>query len=182
MEEIEYRSADLAVETGNAPGMKVKLLSENGASKTYMIVFSKEDEVVSGLTEFAKKYTVKSAHYQGLGSAFSLDLGWFDFERLQYKVMKVGVAEVTSIIGNITLFNGEPVTHTHTTAAVEDGTVKGGHLLKLISGPTIEIVITVLIVKHPNIAKRVPLLFISSYLGITAESLSRIRGNMANER
>lgn len=39
-----------------------------------------------------------------------------------------------------------------------------------------------LISKHPNIAKRVPLLSIASYLGITAESLSRIRGNMANER
>lgn len=36
--------------------------------------------------------------------------------------------------------------------------------------------------KHPNIAKRVPLLSIASYLGITAESLSRIRGNLANER
>ncbi|RZK37028.1 MAG: DNA-binding protein [Pedobacter sp.] len=143
MDEIEYRSTDIAVETGNAPAMKVKLLSENGASKTYMLVFSKGDEVVSGLTEFAKKYDVKSAHYHGIGSAFSLELGWFDFDRLQYMVIPVGIAEVTSILGNITQYNGEPVTHTHATAAVSDGSVKGGHLLKLISGPTIEIVITV---------------------------------------
>lgn len=142
MEEIEYRSADLVVETGKSPGMKVKLLGESGSSRTYMIVFSKGDEIVSGLIEFAKKYDVKSAHYQGIGSAFSLELGWFDFERLQYKVTPVGIAEVTSIIGNITSYNGEPVTHTHLTAAVADGTVKGGHLLKLISGPTIEIVLT----------------------------------------
>jgi len=39
-----------------------------------------------------------------------------------------------------------------------------------------------LISKHPNIAKRVPLLYIASYLGITAESLSRVRGRIANER
>ncbi|RZK37265.1 MAG: Crp/Fnr family transcriptional regulator [Pedobacter sp.] len=39
-----------------------------------------------------------------------------------------------------------------------------------------------LIAKHPNIIKRIPLLSIASYLGVTAESLSRIRGNMANER
>jgi CRP-like cAMP-binding protein len=39
-----------------------------------------------------------------------------------------------------------------------------------------------LIAKHPNIARRVPLLYIASYLGITAESLSRVRGTMANER
>lgn len=142
MDEIEYRSADLVVETGKSPGMKVKLLSENGTSRTYMVIFSKGDEIVSGLTEFAKKYDVKSAHYQGIGSAFSLELGWFDFERLQYMVIPVGTAEVTSIIGNIAWYNTEPVTHTHATAATADGTVKGGHLLKLISGPTIEIVIT----------------------------------------
>lgn len=39
-----------------------------------------------------------------------------------------------------------------------------------------------LIAKQPNIAKRVPLLYIASYLGITAESLSRLRGMMANEK
>lgn len=39
-----------------------------------------------------------------------------------------------------------------------------------------------LIIKQPNIAKRIPLLYIASYLGITAESLSRVRSAMANER
>lgn len=143
MSEFEYRSTDIPIEMGKAPGMKVMLLSENGSSKTYVVVFSKGDEIVSGLTDFAKNYDIKSAHYHGIGSAFSLELGWFDFDRLQYMVIPVGVAEVTSIIGNITQYNGEPVTHTHTTAAIADGSVKGGHLLKLISGPTIEIFVTV---------------------------------------
>jgi CRP-like cAMP-binding protein len=39
-----------------------------------------------------------------------------------------------------------------------------------------------LISQHPNIAKRIPLQYIASYLGITAESLSRVRSKMANER
>lgn len=39
-----------------------------------------------------------------------------------------------------------------------------------------------LIAKQPNVAKRVPLLYIASYLGITAESLSRVRAAMANDR
>ncbi|RZJ91469.1 MAG: Crp/Fnr family transcriptional regulator [Chryseobacterium sp.] len=37
-----------------------------------------------------------------------------------------------------------------------------------------------LIAAQPSIAKRIPLLYIASYLGITAESLSRVRGNIAN--
>ena len=39
-----------------------------------------------------------------------------------------------------------------------------------------------LILQHPYIAKRIPLRLIASYLGITAESLSRVRSTMANER
>lgn len=39
-----------------------------------------------------------------------------------------------------------------------------------------------LISQHPDIVKRIPLRYIASYLGITAESLSRIRNSMANER
>jgi CRP-like cAMP-binding protein len=39
-----------------------------------------------------------------------------------------------------------------------------------------------LIAQHPNIAKRIPLQHIASYLGITAESLSRVRSKKANER
>ncbi|MES2446341.1 MAG: hypothetical protein V4546_04120 [Bacteroidota bacterium] len=37
-----------------------------------------------------------------------------------------------------------------------------------------------LIAAQPSIAKRIPLLYIASYLGITAESLSRVRAIIAN--
>ena len=39
-----------------------------------------------------------------------------------------------------------------------------------------------LILQHPYVAKRIPLRLIASYLGITAESLSRVRNTMANEK
>ncbi|UKT66005.1 PPC domain-containing DNA-binding protein [Pedobacter mucosus] len=138
----EYRSAENTVETGNAPGMKVKLLSEVGGVKTYLILFSQGDEIVSGLTGFAKDCNIKSAHYSGIGSGYSAELGWFDFDRSQYLVNPVGITEVTSLIGNIAWYKGSPVTHTHATVALEDGSVKGGHLLSMIAGPTIEIFLT----------------------------------------
>jgi predicted DNA-binding protein with PD1-like motif len=143
MQHEEYRSTSHQVELGNAPTMKVKLLSNVGDVRTYMVIFSKEDEIVSGLTDFALNYDVKSAHFHGIGSAFSLELGWFDFDRLEYQVIPVGIAEVTSFMGNITWLDETPIVHAHATASLRGGEVKGGHLLALTAGPTFEVVVTV---------------------------------------
>jgi predicted DNA-binding protein with PD1-like motif len=123
--------------------MKVKLLSTVGDVKTYIIILAKGDEAVSGLTEFAQKYNVKSAHYQAIGDALSLEVGWFDYERKQFLVVPIAEAEVTSFTGDIAWYHNKPVAHTHVTASIKDGSVKGGHLLELIVGPTLEIIVTV---------------------------------------
>lgn len=139
----EYRSPAAPVETGKAPGMKVKLLSTAGDIKTYAVIFSKGDEVVSGLTEFAQKYNVKSGHYQGIGDALHVEVGWFDYQRKEFLVIPLDTVEVTSFTGDIAWYNNKPVAHTHMTASLKDGSVKGGHLLKLIIGPTLEVIVTV---------------------------------------
>jgi predicted DNA-binding protein with PD1-like motif len=143
MEKVEYRSAATHAEAGKAPAMKVKLLSAVENVRTYMVSFFKGDEVISGLTGFALEYDVKSAHFQGIGSAFSVELGWFDFDRLEYEVINVGIAEVTSIDGNITWYEDKPVVHAHANASEKGGLVKGGHLLAMYVGPTVEVIVTV---------------------------------------
>jgi predicted DNA-binding protein with PD1-like motif len=139
----EYRSATASPDTGNAPGMKVKLLSTAGDVKTYAVIFSTGDEVVSGLTEFAHTYKVKSGHYQGIGDALHVEAGWFDYHRKEFLVIPLDTVEITSFTGDIAWYNGKPVAHTHVSASLKDGSVKGGHLLKLIVGPTLEVMVTV---------------------------------------
>jgi predicted DNA-binding protein with PD1-like motif len=139
----EYVSPTKPAQTGRSPGVKVKLLSTNGNVKTYAVIFSTGDEVVSGLTEFAQKYDVKSAHYTAIGDAKSAKVGWYDYGRKQFKVIPIGEAEVTSMVGDIAVFNGKPVAHTHLNLATEDGISHGGHLLELLVGPTLEVFVTV---------------------------------------
>lgn len=131
-------------ETGKSPGVKVKLLSTNGETKTYAVIFSSGDEVNSGLTEFAQKYDVKSAHYTAIGDAMSAKIGFYDYDRKMFKEIPINEpCEITSLVGDIAIFDGKPVAHSHVTLAVSDGTVRGGHLLQLVVGPTLEIFITV---------------------------------------
>lgn len=137
----EYADTTKKMEDGKAPGLKVKLLSSVGQTKTYLLIFTKGDEIVAGLTEFVKKNNIKSGHYTGLGDALSAKAGWFDYDKKKFKVIQIGVSEVSSFTGDIAWFKGNPIAHTHFSAAIEDGSVKGGHLLELFCGPTMEIIL-----------------------------------------
>ncbi|AHJ95429.1 PPC domain-containing DNA-binding protein [Hymenobacter swuensis] len=142
----EYVSLTTAkpVPLGKAPNLKVKLLSTSGQTKTYVLVFSKGDEIVSGLTEFAQKNNVKSAHYQAIGDALSARVGVFDYGRKAFKVIPfTEPVEVTSLTGDVAVHDGKPVAHSHINVATFDGLIHGGHLFELICGPTIELILTV---------------------------------------
>ena len=67
-EDEAYLSPSAPVATGKAPGMKVRLLSENGGVKNYAIVLAKGDEVMSGLTDFARQNKVTSASFTAIGA------------------------------------------------------------------------------------------------------------------
>jgi uncharacterized protein len=140
----EYSSPTQPVETGKAPGVKIKLLSTNGQTKTYVLIFAQGDEVRSGLTEFAQKYNVKTAHFSAIGDASSAKFGFFDYDRKMFKVIPITQpSEVSSFNGNIALFDGKQVVHIHATIATEDGSTRGGHLLELVTGPTLEVILIV---------------------------------------
>ncbi|MBO0694877.1 MAG: hypothetical protein J2P56_02135, partial [Verrucomicrobia bacterium] len=67
-EDQAYLSPSASVATGTAPGMKVRLVGENHGVKNYAIVLAKGDEVMSGLTDFAKQYKVTSASFTAIGA------------------------------------------------------------------------------------------------------------------
>ncbi len=140
----EYVSPTKAAQTGRSPGVKVKLLSKNGNLSTYVLVFAKNDEIISGLTEFAQKYNVTAAHFKGLGDAMRAKVGWYEKSNKQFKVIPIDQpAEITSLIGNITMNNGKPVVHAHINLADSNGMVHGGHLLEAFIFPTLEVFVTV---------------------------------------
>ena len=140
----DYVSPTRPAQTGRSPGVRVKLISDSGATRTYIMIFSPGDEIMSGLNEFAQKYNVKSAHFKAIGDAVTAKVGWYDQNKKMFKVISINTpAEITSIIGDIAISNGKPVVHAHINLATEDGIVHGGHLLEAFVGPTVELSMTV---------------------------------------
>jgi predicted DNA-binding protein with PD1-like motif len=122
--------------------MKAKLLSERG-EKTYAVIFDTGDEVVSGLTSFAKEKGLAASHFTAIGAFQDVTLGYFDWQQKDYQKIPVREqVEVLSLVGDIALDpKGEPKVHAHVVLGRSDGTTRGGHLLEARVRPTLEVVL-----------------------------------------
>jgi uncharacterized protein len=140
----EYVAPSEAVPRGKAPKMQVQLLNDGEPTKQYAVIFYQGDEAFSGLLEFAEKYHVTSAHFTAIGAVNGATLGWFDPERKKYKKIPIdGQHEVIGMSGDIALYQGKPVVHTHMMVGTSDGTTRPGHVLAAYVSPTLEVMITV---------------------------------------
>lgn len=140
----EYVSPAEAAPTGKAPNMQVQLLNPGAQTKQYAVIFYQGDEAFSGLLEFAQKYHVTSAHFTAIGAVSGATLAWFDPQRKMYKKIPiVGQHEVIGMSGDIALYQGKPVVHTHMIVGSPDGTTHGGHVLSADVSPTLEVMVTV---------------------------------------
>jgi len=139
-----YVAPEQAVPRGKAPKMQVELLNPGEPAKQYAVIFYQGDEAFSGLLEFAEKYHVTSAHFTAIGALNRATLGWFDPQRKMYKKIPIdGQHEVIGMSGDIALYQGKPVVHTHMVVGSPDGTTRAGHVLDAYVSPTLEVMVTV---------------------------------------
>jgi uncharacterized protein len=121
--------------------MKANLIYDQG-EKTFAIIFDKGDEVISGLTDFAKNNNLGGSHFTAIGAFSNVILGYFDWERKDYKRIPLKEqVEVLSLIGDIALKGNEPKVHAHVVVGKSDGTAHGGHLLEAHVRPTLEVIL-----------------------------------------
>jgi predicted DNA-binding protein with PD1-like motif len=124
--------------------MQVQMLNRGEQTKQYAVIFGKGDEAFSGLLDFAEKYHVTSAHFTAIGALNGATLAWFDPQRKMYKKIPIdGQVEVIGMSGDIGLYQGKPVVHTHMIVGTRDGATRGGHVLEAFVSPTLEVMVTV---------------------------------------
>ena len=122
--------------------MKTKLI-QDGAEKTFALVFDTGEEVVAGLLRFAVDEKLSAAHLAGIGAFERVTLGFFDLGRKDYKKISIEEqVELMSLVGNIALDDkGQPKLHAHVVVGKSDGSAHGGHLMEASVRPTLVVVV-----------------------------------------
>ncbi len=122
--------------------MKSKLI-HNAPQRTFAVVFDKGDDVLENLLAFAKDHRLAAAEFTGLGALSDAVLGYFDWQKKDYKRIAIDEqVEVLSLTGNVAFADGEPKLHPHIVLGKSDGTAHGGHLLEAHVRPTLEVIVT----------------------------------------
>ncbi len=97
-------------------------------SRAY-ITLAKGDNINKTFESFAEVKGIGCAWLNGIGALENPEIGYYSLEDKAYhrKTFK-GEYELTSLIGNITLKEGKPFSHTHITFSDTEFRVFGGHL------------------------------------------------------
>lgn len=117
----------------------MKLFSDGS---NYLVVLAKGEELFECLTKFARETGVKMAWFDGLGAALEVELGFYDLDGKMYHWKTFpGPIEITGLHGNIVQRASAPAIHVHGTFAGDDYQAIGGHLRKLVTAGTCELLV-----------------------------------------
>ena len=130
--------------------MNFKLINDD-EQKTYAIIMDTGDEVTEQLLAFAKKEKVSASQFTAIGAFSESVVGFFDFSIKDYKKIPFKEQmEVLALTGDISTYENEYKIHAHVVLGRSDGTAHGGHLMKAIVHPTLEIILN----ESPEYLKR----------------------------
>lgn len=130
--------------------MKYKLIN-NAQQKTYAIIMDNGDEVTEQLMAFANEENVNASQFTAIGAFSEAVTGFFDFSIKDYrKTTFKEQMEVLVLTGDISIYKDQYKIHAHVVLGGKDGAAHGGHLVKGIVHPTLEIILN----ESPEYLKR----------------------------
>ncbi len=124
--------------------MLTKLVSKPGETRIWIAVLESGEDVKTALLKMAKQQGVENASFVALGAFEKATLGYFEWQEKKYREIAVDEqVEVISLVGDIVPDEkGASSFHAHTVLGRSDGSTRGGHLIKGLVRPTLEVTVT----------------------------------------
>jgi predicted DNA-binding protein with PD1-like motif len=86
-------------------------------------------DLLEEITLVCQKENIRLGRIEALGAVQKAQIGFYDQQTREYRFLKLAQPlEITKLIGNISVKDGNPFVHAHVTLADETGKTFGGHL------------------------------------------------------
>ena len=113
-----------------SPGVRAKLIGEQGATRTYQLVLAPGTEAVAAISEFVTQNHIQAAHFHGLGACTDAVLAYYDPTTHEYQ--KTPTSSRWRSCLDHRRRGADPGDgagiHAHMGVGFADGTMHGGHL------------------------------------------------------
>lgn len=110
--------------------------------ETFLVRIYTGEEITRTISEFARAHSIDAAEVSGIGAAYDVTLGYFDRATKQYERHTVeGEVEIVSLLGNISIKEGQPFPHLHANVSGRDFRPHAGHFFEGKAGATCEVII-----------------------------------------
>jgi len=118
--------------------MKLILQDKN----KYVLKAHVGEDVMLELREFCQNQGIQAASFFAIGAAKEIHIAWYNIHKKEYIKKEIQQElEVISLLGNVTVMNGEVIVHAHGSFSDENMQMIAGHVNKLVVGAACEIVL-----------------------------------------
>ena len=106
-------------------------LREATATRRLMGRLAHGDDLLDALTAVCVENHARLGWLSALGAVQKARIGYYDQDAREYRYRDLDRhLEIASLVGNVSLKDGEPMVHAHITLADDEGRAFGGHLAR----------------------------------------------------
>lgn len=99
------------------------------SSGFFMGKLSHGSDLLEEFTDICQKEDVRLGRIEAIGAVKRACIGFYNQQAREYQYLELNrPLEITSLVGNVSLKDGNPIVHAHITLADESGKAYGGHL------------------------------------------------------
>jgi predicted DNA-binding protein with PD1-like motif len=99
-------------------------------TKIFMGKLTHGADLLDELTLICKRNNIRLGRVDALGAVRSARLGFYEQVKREYQFLTIDQhLEITHLIGNVSIKDGQPMVHAHLTLSDDKGRAFGGHLV-----------------------------------------------------
>jgi len=107
----------------------MSIMKDITSKQLFMGKLSYGKDLIEELTRICIKENIQLGRIEALGAVQKACIGYYDQNSREYQFIDLDQhLEITNLVGNVSLKDGNPIVHAHVTLADEKGRAYGGHL------------------------------------------------------